>query len=209
MSTAALQKKYCLNVHKDANNSRPLCVGGSSTTSLYSCLRYNLCYDFDNHRSLSAPLIDLFLQTKPLMSDCNDSRPAQRERGSDLKRRQTPVLSVTTVLTRFISSKTLFHQQFPHADTTWQIQKYEVNLNRWPLTVKHSNSIWLMGGKPQTAPFSFLWVRNSSESLLQLRHSNPSLIVCFCVSCAYYKTFKRKTVYIYVTCLMVRADRSY
>lgn len=49
-----------------------------------------------------------------------------------------------------------------------QKYKYDLNQNRWPLKVKHSNSIWLMGVKPQTAPFSFLWLRNAAEMLPQL-----------------------------------------
>lgn len=70
----------------------------------------------------------------------------------------TNVLHACTERDRFDMTKTRYNQKY----------KYDLNQNRWPLKVKHSNSIWLMGVKPQTAPFSFLWVRNAAEMLPQL-----------------------------------------
>lgn len=77
--------------------------------------------------------------------------------GGEKKNCSTSVLHACTERDRFDMTETRYNQKY----------KYDLNQNRWPLKVKHSNSIWLMGVKPQTAPFSFLWLRNAGEMLPQ------------------------------------------
>lgn len=176
--------------------------------------RHVLCEIVDCIKCNGGPSID-FLQKKKSFDYAECSREPYRMPGKGAWISALNCLHTATAFpwkshvtaVNLVQQKNCFTSFFHTYTQHDRFRKYDLNKNRWYLKVKHSNSIWLMGGKPQTAPFSFLWESGwiASPALML----NPSIIVCFCVPHAYYKTFKRKTVYIYQTCLTVCTDRSY